>query len=101
MASCFHLVPKDPAHGSWQHSITTKAVFIIANDEIEARRRVADSLYNTKTVWPTRGRYERIMPPPSPWSLVAVTSCQEDTSGACHHGDHVVADDGEKWPTKY
>jgi hypothetical protein len=46
-------------------------------------------------------RYEKMMPHPSPWDVAEVTSCEEDGSGACHHGNDVVADDGEKWQTKF
>jgi hypothetical protein len=100
MAACFHLVPRDLCHKSWQYSKTTKAVFIIANDEPEARRRVANTLCNG--VMPPPGpRYSKIMYPPSPWEIHEATSCKADTSGLPRDGLHVVADDGEKWPIKY
>jgi hypothetical protein len=41
------------------------------------------------------------MMPVTPWELDDVTSCEECESTAWPHPNYVMADDGEKWPTKY
>lgn len=73
-----------------------------ANNEIEARTRVAKTLDNGVAADPDPNgpRYQKITPAPSPWEIKAVTSCEVYTSGTCD-GHHVVADDGKKWPIKY
>jgi hypothetical protein len=102
MVACFHLTPKNPQHESWQYSITRKSVSIVASAEIEARRRVANTLANeaANISLPT-GRYQKIMMPVTPWELDDVTSCEECKSDSWPHPNYVIADDGEKWPTKY
>jgi hypothetical protein len=98
MVDCFRLTPRDLSHTSWKYSITTKTVFILAYDEKEARRRVANTLYNG-VIPPNPPKYQKIMPPPSPWEIADATSCEKE--GGCSYGNHVVADDGEKWPTRF
>ena len=103
MTTCFHLTPKNPQHESWQYSITRKSVSIVASAEIEARRRVANTLANeaANISLPPTGRYQKIIWPVTPWELDDVTSCEECESTAWPHPNYVMADDGEKWPTKY
>jgi hypothetical protein len=97
MPDAYRLAPKDATHDSWRFSLTTKAVYVVAYDEADARRLVADSLYRTDEL-PTMGKWEPQFYPPSPWHLPEVTDCESDTSGLPRDGIHIVAEDGEKWP---
>ena len=100
MAACYHLVPKDLKHPSWRFSKTTKAVFIIASGQLDARLLVDNTLYNGRP--PGRGRkYQKKETPVTPWMLDDVTSCEEHSSRSPRDGAHVVAEDGEKWCIKY
>jgi hypothetical protein len=100
MPGWFHLTPKDPKHDSWRFSLTRKDVFIIANDENQARNVVADSLEDFAEPLPPARRYEKIMRRPSPWLFPDVTSCEEDADFT-GPGNFVISSDGEKWPAKY
>jgi hypothetical protein len=62
MVACFHLTPKNSQHESWQYSITRKSVSIVASAEVEARRRVANTLANeaANIALPPTGRYQKI-----------------------------------------
>ena len=100
MPGWFHLTPKDLKHDSWRFSLTKKDVFVIANDANQARSVVAYSLRDIFEPPPPVGRYQTREPPPSPWLLPDVTSCEEDLTFA-GPGNAVVASDGEQWPAKY
>jgi hypothetical protein len=100
MTDRFRLSPIQE-HPNWEYSITRKAVFIFANDEPEARRRVANTLYNHEAVQPPLARYQKITYAISPWEVDDVTSCEVDTSSTTGYMNYVWADDDEKWPIKY
>jgi hypothetical protein len=70
--------------------------------EIEARRRVENTLATeaANIALPT-ARHQKILMPVTPWELDDVTSCEECESHAWPDPNYVVADDSEKWPTKY
>jgi hypothetical protein len=97
MATCFHLIPTDLKHGSWQYSITKKAVFILANDETEARRLVAGTLVTSGLVAEDNTkRFPKLVMPVTPWDLPEATSCIV-APDACSFANYIVAEDGEKW----
>ena len=101
MTTCFHLVPKNLQHASWEYSITRKPVYIFAGQESEARWLVANTLANeaAKIHLPTLPFQKKILPP-SPWELDDVTSCEHDPSNRCRM-NYVITDDDDKWPIKY
>lgn len=102
MTDRFRLTPKDDTDPSWQYSKTRKSVFIFAEDEPEARRRVAKTLYDHNAPQPPPAtRHQKITSAASPWELDHVTSCDVDKSNTNGYPNHVWADDGEKWPTEY
>jgi hypothetical protein len=100
VTDCFRLAPIRE-HESWAYSVTRKAVFIFANNEFEARRQISSTLYNHEAMQPIPTPYGKIIPALSPWELDFVTSCEVYTSNKPGYANHVWADDGEKWPTKY
>jgi hypothetical protein len=100
MAECFRLTPINRNHESWARSSVKsdiRWIKIIAYDCGDARykaTRITDVM--EIPIRPRTGKYQPMIPIPSPWELDDVTSCELDAPGGENPGDGVLTSDGER-----